>query len=107
MTIALNELTTRRQKMAALKKANKVRSRRADLKEGLRDGSTAPAPLIVNPPDWVRTMRVREFLMAVPKVGPRKCDQIRKACGIPDGRTIGGLSKAQRAALVAVLGGSS
>ena len=58
----------------ALQHANHIRTRRAELKRTLkqapaREAALHAANLILNPPDWLATMRLDAYLRAVPKIG--------------------------------------
>jgi len=62
-----------------------------------------PIPFVTDPPSWLRTMKVRRFLIEIPKVGPRKAANIMLACGVSESRTMGGLGSTQRQRLAGVL----
>jgi hypothetical protein len=89
--------------MAALKRANEIRTRRAKLKRDLRAGRTNPQALLLSPPEYVLTAKVSEMLLAVPKYGHAKVKKILAQCRISPSKTIGGLSPRQRAELVSYL----
>jgi hypothetical protein len=89
--------------MAALKRANEIRTRRAKLKRDLRSGHTNPQGLLLSPPEYVLTAKVSEMLLAVPKYGHVKVNKILAQCRISPSKTIGGLSPRQRAELVSYL----
>jgi hypothetical protein len=91
------------QRMAALKRANEIRTKRAKLKRDLRSGRTNPQALLLSPPEYVLTAKVSEMLMAVPKYGHVKVNKILTQCRISPSKTIGGLSPRQRAELVSYL----
>ncbi|MEQ8833211.1 MAG: integration host factor, actinobacterial type [Miltoncostaeaceae bacterium] len=91
------------QRMDALRRANEIRSRRAQLKRDLKDGSVAIAAVISDPPDFVMTAKVFDMLMAVPKYGKVKATRFLNLCRISQGKTIGGLSERQRSELLEVL----
>jgi hypothetical protein len=91
------------QRMAALKRANEIRTRRAKLKRDLRAGRTNPQGLLLSPPEYVLTAKVSEMLLAVPKYGQVKVNKILAQCRISPSKTIGGLSPRQRAELVSYL----
>src|SRR5438477_11828605 len=57
------------QRMEALKRANDIRVRRAQLKKDLKTGSANIDDVLRNPPDYVSTAKVFDILMAVPKFG--------------------------------------
>jgi hypothetical protein len=91
------------QRMAALKRANEIRTKRAKLKRDLRAGRTNPQGLLLSPPEYVLTAKVSEMLLAVPKYGQVKVNKILAQCRISPSKTIGGLSPRQRAELVSYL----
>jgi S13-like protein len=91
------------QRMAALKRANEIRTKRAKLKRDLRAGRTNPQGLLLSPPEYVLTAKVSEMLLAVPKYGHVKVNKILAQCRISPSKTIGGLSPRQRAELVSYL----
>ncbi len=91
------------QRMAALKRANEIRTRRATLKRNLKDGRANPQALLLSPPEYIMTAKVSEVLLAVPKYGQVKVNKILAQCRISPSKTIGGLSSRQRAELVSYL----
>jgi hypothetical protein len=80
------------QRMDALKRANEIRTQRAQLKRNLLD-----------PPDYLLTAKVFDLLLAVPKYGRVKVNRILTHCRISPSKTIGGLSERQRDELVRFL----
>jgi hypothetical protein len=88
------------QRMEALKRANDIRSKRAQLKRDLKQKIQT---LLMDPPEYVQTAKVIDMLMAVPKYGRVKTNRILNQCRISPSKTIGGLSERQRAELVAQL----
>ncbi len=91
------------QRMDALKRANAIRSRRAQLKRDLKGGRQSIQTLLFDPPDYVETAKVFDMLLAVPKYGRVKVNKILTQCRISPSKTIGGLSERQRTELVALL----
>jgi hypothetical protein len=91
------------QRMEALRRANEIRSRRAQLKRDLKSGRTSITQVIADPPDFVRTAKVFDMLMAVPKYGKVKATRFLNHCRISQGKTIGGLSDRQRGELLELL----
>lgn len=88
------------QRMEALKRANDIRVRRAQLKRDLKDGRVQIDDLLLDPPDWVSTAKVFDMLMAVPKFGRVKAARLLNQCRISQSKTVGGLSERQRTELV-------
>lgn len=91
------------QRMEALRRANEIRSRRAQLKRDLKSGHVSITQVIADPPDFVRTAKVFDMLMAVPKYGKVKATRFLNHCRISQGKTIGGLSDRQRGELLELL----
>jgi hypothetical protein len=89
--------------MDALKRANDVRTRRAQLKRDLRSGRTQIHGLLLDPPEYLQTAKVFDLMLAVPKYGRVKVNRILTQCRISPSKTIGGLSERQRNELVSYL----
>jgi hypothetical protein len=88
------------QRMEALKRANDIRVRRAQLKKDLKTGSVQVDEILRNPPEYVSTAKVFDILMAVPKFGRVKAARFLNQCRISQSKTVGGLSERQRAELI-------
>jgi hypothetical protein len=86
--------------MEALRRANVIRVRRAQLKRDLKAGAVSIADVLHEPPDYVLTAKVYDMLMAVPKLGRVKAMRLLNQCRISQSKTVGGLSERQRAELV-------
>jgi hypothetical protein len=91
------------QRLAALARANEIRSRRAQLKRDLKSGRISIQQLLSKPPSYLETAKVSDMLLAVPKYGRVKVNKILHTCRISPSKTIGGLSERQRAELVTLL----
>lgn len=91
------------QRMDALRRANDIRSRRAQLKRDLKTGDVSITAIISAPPEFVETAKVYDMLMAVPKYGKVKATRFLNHCRISQGKTIGGLSERQRSELLELL----
>jgi hypothetical protein len=89
--------------MRALRRANDIRTRRAQLKRDLKAGKTQVDGLLLDPPEWVMSAKVFDMILAVPKYGRVKANKILGQCRISPSKTIGGLSQRQRAELVQML----
>jgi len=89
--------------MRALRRANEIRSRRANLKRDLKAGRTTIEALLLKPPEYVLSAKVFDMILAVPKYGRVKANRILTQCRISPSKTIGGLSERQRAELVGQL----
>jgi hypothetical protein len=91
------------QRMEALRRANAIRSQRAQLKRDLKTGDVSIKEIISVPPEFVQTAKVYDMLMAVPKYGKVKATRFLNHCRISQGKTIGGLSERQRNELLELL----
>ncbi len=91
------------QRMEALRRANEIRTRRAELKRQLKAGRTQIHGLLLDPPEYLQTAKVSDLLLAVPKYGRVKVNRILTQCRISPSKTIGGLSQRQRTELVSYL----
>jgi hypothetical protein len=91
------------QRLAALARANEIRSQRAQLKRDLKAGRVSIQQLLDEPPAYLGTAKVSDMLLAVPKYGRVKVNKILHNCRISPSKTIGGLSDRQRAELVGLL----
>ena len=91
------------QRMDALRRANDIRTDRAQLKRDLKANKASIQTLLLDPPEYVQTAKVFDMLLAVPKYGRVKTNRILNQCRISPSKTIGGLSERQRAELVSQL----
>ena len=89
--------------MEALKRANEIRTARAQLKRDLKAGRRSIHDLLLEPPEYVETAKVFDMLLAVPKYGRVKANKILVNCRIAPSKTIGGLSERQRNELISLL----
>ena len=90
------------QRMEALKRANDIRVKRAQLKKNLKSGEVSIEEILREPPEYVGTAKVFDMLMAVPKFGRVKAARLLNQCRISQSKTVGGLSERQRAELVSL-----
>ena len=91
------------QRMDALRRANEIRSQRAELKKQLKSGELAVYDLIDRPPEFVLTAKVFDMIVAAPKYGKVKATRLLNQCRISQGKTLGGLSERKRQELVELL----
>lgn len=91
------------QRMDALRRANEIRTQRAGLKRELKAGQADIRGLLLDPPEWLLTAKVFDFLLATPKYGRVKVNRILTQCRISPSKTIGGLSERQRGEIVSYL----
>jgi hypothetical protein len=94
---------TSEQRLRALREANEVRSARATLKKELASGTIELAPILADSPAWLQTARVRDLLLAVPKIGSVKAGRILAHCAIAHSKTVRGLTDRQRGELISLL----
>jgi hypothetical protein len=83
----------------ALGRADEVRALRAQLKRKLKAGRVSISPLLLDPPPYLKTAKVFDMLLALPKVGRVKATKIVHSCRVSPSKTFGGLSERQRAEL--------
>jgi hypothetical protein len=72
-----------------LRLANEIRSARAKLKKDLASGKIELAQILAQPPECVRTARVRDVIVALPRIGSVKAGRILADCGIAHSKTLG------------------
>src|SRR6202167_6592097 len=90
------------QRRNALARANRIRTKRAQLKRDLKAGRLSIHALLLNPPEYLETAKVFDMLLAVPKYGRVKVNKILAHCRISPSKTIGGLSDRQRSELTSL-----
>jgi len=91
------------QRMEALAEANRIRFARAQLK---RDVKETPARLVVelvDPPDWLLSMRVLDFLRMLPYWGAVRVKKLLREVRASETASVGGLTDRQRKVLAEVL----
>jgi|SRR3954453_2298559 hypothetical protein len=88
------------QRMVALDKANEVRNYRAELKRDIKAGITSIYDCLLDPPEMIKTMRLLDLMMATPKYGRVKANQVLKVCRISPVKHVGDLSDRQRTEIV-------
>jgi hypothetical protein len=91
------------QRLDALRRANEIRSLRAQLKKELKSGALSVEKVISEPKDFVLTAKVFDIIVAAPKYGKVKATRLLNQCRISQGKTLGGLSTRQRDELVDLL----
>jgi hypothetical protein len=98
------------QAQAALRKANEVRLLRAGLKQTLAAFPTRPeaveeaARLIEDTtPEWLRTMKVFDLVLACRRVGPHYTRRLFNEAAIGRDRKVGNLTARERGVLVGLL----
>lgn len=95
------------QRLAALDRANKVRTYRAALKRDIGQGAgPSISELLRNGGEDERlaTMKVFDLLLALPRVGRVKANTILGRARVSPSKTLAGLSDRQRAELIRAFG---
>src|ERR1700759_4474256 len=90
------------QRMEALKRANDIRVKRAQLKKDLKAGTVSIEQILAAPPEYVSTAKGFDMLMAVPKFESVKAARLINQCRTSQWKTVGGLSDRQRHELIAL-----
>lgn len=90
--------------MDALETANHIRSKRAGVKKDLKAGR-GPSfhDFLLEPPEYMTTMKIFDLMIAVPKYGRVKVNKILQQCRISPSKTLGGMSVRQRTELAFML----
>ena len=91
---------SRERRLRALQQANEIRLARAQFKKEIRSGKLHLAQLLGQPPEHVKTAKVLDLLVLLPRVGPVKARRILGHCRIAHSKTLGGLSSRQRSELI-------
>ncbi|HHY31876.1 MAG TPA: integration host factor [Firmicutes bacterium] len=98
--MALPELSAE-QKRAALKKAQEMRSKRAQIRESLKRGTLTLEKILNSPDDNVISrMRVAYLLESLPRIGRVRSRKIMEEIGIHESRRVQGLGARQKEALL-------
>lgn len=99
---SITPIRTLEQRLDALRRANEIRSQRARLKKDLKSGTVKIDQILGKPPEFIRTAKVVDILMAVPNCGKVKSAKLLNHCRISTNKTVGGLSERQRRELIAL-----
>lgn len=93
------------QRQEALRRANEIRSWRAQLKRDLIHGRVDPVAVLAENDDRLATMKVKDLLIAVPGIGRVKANKWLGpfGCRVGDTRRIGSLTTRQRTWLMMAL----
>jgi hypothetical protein len=91
------------QRMDALKRANRIRTRRAELKRDLKARRVSIRDVILDPPEWLETAKILAILLATPKYGRVKASKLLQVVMVSPSKTIGGLSQRQRLELASLV----
>ena len=89
------------QRQEALAKATQARKARSAFKDRLAEGNITFVKAVeeCRADESLAKMRVQELLRALPKIGPKRCDELMTAAKIAPGRRIKGLGARQIANL--------
>ncbi len=97
-------MTPEPQRMRALKRANKVRLARADLKRRIAEGHVSAARVILVPPLEARSWAVGELLASQKRWGSTRCRKFLQRHSISETKALGDLTERQRRLLADELG---
>ena len=92
------------EKMKALKKAQEMRSKRAELRGKLKKGKITLREVLSSNDEVVTKMRVAYLIQSLPQVGKVTSKKIMDEIGINENRRVQGLGKRQIDALLERLG---
>ena len=96
---------TQEEKMNALKKAQEMRTKRAELRTQLKKGEVTLQEVLDSSDDEVvAKMRVAYLIQSLPQVGKVTSKKIMDEIGINENRRVQGLGKRQREELLKRLG---
>ncbi|HBG09895.1 MAG: integration host factor, actinobacterial type [Limnochordia bacterium] len=96
---------TPEEKLKALKKAQEMRSKRAELRLKLKKGSITLREVLEKTDDEVvARMRVTYLLQSLPQVGKVTSEKLMREIGINENRRVQGLGKRQKEQLLQRLG---
>jgi hypothetical protein len=86
-----------------LVKGNRIRTYRKELKLDIKHSRRDPLRTLLHPPEELATMKLFDYLMAMPKIGRTKANRLLTVCRISPSKTIGGLSERQRGEVASLL----
>lgn len=92
---------TLEQRLEALQRANEIRTKRAQLKKDLKHGDVHISQILSDPPEYIKTAKVVDVLLAIPNCGKVKSAKVLNHCRISPNKTVSGLSERQRRELIA------
>ncbi|HOQ73354.1 MAG TPA: integration host factor, actinobacterial type [Limnochordia bacterium] len=93
------------EKLNALKKAQEMRSKRAELRNKLKKGTITLREVLEKTDDEVvARMRVTYLLQSLPQVGKVTSEKLMREIGINENRRVQGLGKRQKEQLLKRLG---
>lgn len=83
----------------ALALAQEIRLKRVALKRDIRGRRKSFAVVLADPPEWLLSAYVIDVLLAVPKVGRVKAEELFRRNGISLSKTFRGITARQRKAI--------
>jgi hypothetical protein len=89
------------QRRRGLDRANAIRTRRAELKRDLATGATTLTEVLRGDDEHLRTMKIRDLLLATPKLGAHKVQRLLNAFHFTSGTQLQGVPKRRREELLA------
>ena len=96
-------IMTDEQRAAALARAAQTRRERSEALGRVKKGTVRAADVLNDTESPVQGARVRQLLLAVPGIGPKKADGIMTELGVDVSRRVRGLGTTQRARLTKIL----
>lgn len=94
---------SREQREGALIKANEIRHDRAVLKRDIKTGRQKLTPLLLDPPSYLETAKIMDWLLVVPYIGIAKAGKILNRSRVSLSKTFGGATPRQRREVAAEL----
>ena len=88
------------QRLEALRKANEIRARRAQLKRDLAAGAIHIHDVLAMPPNFAAAERVAVLLLALPGYGPARVAKLLQRTRIGESRRLAALTDRQRTELI-------
>ncbi|MGQ9778635.1 MAG: integration host factor, actinobacterial type [Bacillota bacterium] len=89
------------EKKKALKKAQEIRSKRAQIRQDLKQGKTTIREILAKmDDDVIAKMRVAYLLESLPRIGKIRTRKIMSDIGIDEARRVQGLGSRQKQALL-------
>lgn len=104
LTIESRFDTGAEQRFAALRRANEIRTGRAQLKREIKAGRVDVRSLLINPPDLIESMRIIDMLLAMPKTGRVKATKLLSRVPCTQSREIGRMTERERLKLASLIG---
>lgn len=92
-------MATREQCLAALERANEIRTKRAVLKASIADGRQTVGDVLLDVQDWSRDMPVFDLLAAQHRWGRSRSLALLSSVRIREAATVGELTPRQRNAV--------